>query len=79
MGETRRAFVAVPLPARVVAAPARVRKPLLRQGLSYLDAMLEEPAREYGAIPVDEVRLFRSDLTPRGARHTILERAHLEG
>ncbi len=58
---------------------ARVRKPLRRQGLSHLRTMLQEVARDHGAIPVEELLLFRSELSPQGPRHTILERAALQG
>jgi len=50
---------------------ARIRRPLERQRLSFLVRTLEDVDREYGAIEVQEVHLFRSDFLPTGVQYTV--------
>ena len=56
---------------------ARFRKSLGRQCLSLLGSILRDEQRNYGTVPVEEVRLYRSELLPSGARHTVLSTAAL--
>lgn len=58
---------------------ARFRKPLPRQGLSTLTAILEQDRDGYGQFEVQVVRLYRSELLPSGARYTILHEVILGG
>ncbi len=56
---------------------ARFRKPLGRQDLSFLSAILRGEQRDFTSVPVEEVRLYRSELLPGGARYSVLSRAPL--
>lgn len=58
---------------------ARFRKPLRRQHLSFLASILRDEQRDFGSVPVEEVRLYRSELLPDGARYTVLSTASLNG
>jgi len=50
---------------------ARIRRPLERQGLSFLGHRLQDAAGDYGTIPVREIHLYRSVLEPTGARYSV--------
>jgi len=56
---------------------ARFRKPLQRQPLSFLRVILRDEQRDLGDVTVTEVRLYRSELHPSGAVHTVLATAAL--
>lgn len=56
---------------------ARFRKPLDRPALDTLACELEGGAIDLGRIPVGEVRLYRSELLPQGARYSVLAAAPL--
>lgn len=58
---------------------ARFRKPLARQTLSFLCSILRDEQRDFTSVPVAEVRLYRSDLLPGGARYSVLSGAPLAG
>jgi 2'-5' RNA ligase len=49
---------------------ARFRNPIANEALN--DVLHEHAAFDGGAIPVDRVSLFKSELRPEGANHTIL-------
>ena len=53
----------------------RVRDPRSCPPLSEIAAML--PEADFGEVPVEEIVLMKSDLTPRGPVHTPLERLAL--
>ena len=48
-----------------------------RQGLSSLRSILQNEQRDFGTVPVEEVRLYRSELLPGRAHHTLLSTARL--
>lgn len=50
---------------------ARVRRPMGRQSLSFLDHRLQDMVSEYGTIPVEQIHLFRSEILPTSARYTV--------
>lgn len=56
---------------------ARIRSLLPRQSLSLLRHIMGDASREFGTFPVEEVRLYRSELHPAGARYTVLASAKL--
>ena len=56
---------------------ARFRKPLRRQGLSFLSSILRDEQRDFTSVPVEEVRLYRSELSSDGARYSVLSSARL--
>ena len=49
-------------------------------GITRLVELVRACADEmFGAMPVEEMRVMRSDLSPNGARYTILQRIPLSG
>jgi 2'-5' RNA ligase len=56
---------------------ARVREPHRVPALT--DALARGATRRFGTISVSSVALVRSDLSPRGARYTVLGEAPLKG
>lgn len=63
-------------PFRVHLTLARVRSP---RGLQHVGAFLRAHADDaLPKLPVEEVRLYRSTLHPRGARYDVLHAARLE-
>jgi 2'-5' RNA ligase len=64
-------------PFRAHVTLGRVREPAPNPQLAEQLAALA--ATDFGTAPVDRVILMRSDLTPQGAKYTVLEQLLLEG